>query len=324
MADNRKEQERAELHRTIWNIANDLRGSVDGWDFKQYVLGMLFYRYISENLTDYINRGEHEAGNKDFDYAKLTDSEAEEARMDLVHTKGFFILPSELFENVRKKAAGDENSSRQECGNIMVQIIQYHIFLDVCHNQLVFFFPNPGSISQEGFDLRGFVQEDIFGGRINRPGVNVDGRHFPGTEFGCQDGQYTGAAPHVEHSQGMLGEIEHGFHHQEGGLMIPGAESHPGFNYDFNGAGRYVGMERGAYHHPVPDQQRPEIVFFPHFIPVLRGNGLLMELDVELVSRSFAKPLQAAVIKFIFGDIGFKSVFGFHERVKSLSGQLAG
>lgn len=109
MNDNRKEQERAELHRTIWNIANDLRGSVDGWDFKQYVLGMLFYRYISENLTDYINRGEHEAGNPDFDYSKLEDSEAEEARTDLVHTKGFFILPTELFENVRKKSAGDEN-----------------------------------------------------------------------------------------------------------------------------------------------------------------------------------------------------------------------
>ena len=59
--DTRKEQERAELHRTIWNIANDLRGSVDGWDFKQYVLCMLFYRYISENLTEYINRGEREA-----------------------------------------------------------------------------------------------------------------------------------------------------------------------------------------------------------------------------------------------------------------------
>jgi len=109
MADNKKEQERAELHRTIWGIANDLRGSVDGWDFKQYVLGMLFYRYISENLTDYINRDELEAGKQGFDYAKLTDSEAEEARMDLVHTKGFFILPSELFVNVRKKAAGDEN-----------------------------------------------------------------------------------------------------------------------------------------------------------------------------------------------------------------------
>ncbi|WP_367362977.1 type I restriction-modification system subunit M [Mesotoga sp.] len=109
MPDNCKEQERAELHRTIWSIANDLRGSVDGWDFKQYVLGMLFYRYISENLTEYINRGEHEAGNQDFDYADLKDDEAEEARVDLVHTKGFFILPSELFENVRKKASGDEN-----------------------------------------------------------------------------------------------------------------------------------------------------------------------------------------------------------------------
>ena len=109
MADNRKEQERAELHRTIWSIANDLRGSVDGWDFKQYVLGMLFYRYISENMTVYINRGEWETGNKDFDYAKISDIEAEQAREDLVKTKGFFILPSELFENVRAKAKDDEN-----------------------------------------------------------------------------------------------------------------------------------------------------------------------------------------------------------------------
>jgi type I restriction enzyme M protein len=109
MADNKKEQERSELHRTIWAIANDLRGSVDGWDFKQYVLGMLFYRYISENITAYINAGEHEYGDADFDYAKLTDAEAEEARYDLVKTKGFFILPSELFENVRKQAPQDEN-----------------------------------------------------------------------------------------------------------------------------------------------------------------------------------------------------------------------
>jgi type I restriction enzyme M protein len=109
MTDNRKEQERAELHRTIWGIANDLRGSVDGWDFKQYVLGMLFYRYISENLTDYINRGEVDAGNDGFDYAKLKDNEAEEARIDLVQTKGFFILPSELFQNIRKKAPSDDN-----------------------------------------------------------------------------------------------------------------------------------------------------------------------------------------------------------------------
>jgi len=107
--DNRKEQERAELHRTIWNIANDLRGSVDGWDFKQYVLGMLFYRYISENITAYINAGEWEAGNTEFDYTKLSDEEAEQAREDLVKTKGFFILPSELFENVRARAKDDEN-----------------------------------------------------------------------------------------------------------------------------------------------------------------------------------------------------------------------
>lgn len=109
MSDIRKEQEREELHKTIWGIADDLRGSVDGWDFKSYVLGMMFYRYISENLTNYINAGEAEAGNTDFDYAKLSDEDAEQARADLVNTKGFFILPSELFINVRARAARDEN-----------------------------------------------------------------------------------------------------------------------------------------------------------------------------------------------------------------------
>lgn len=109
MADLRKEQERDELHRAIWAIADELRGSVDGWDFKSYVLGMMFYRYISENLTNYINEGEIEAGNEGFDYALLSDEEAEQAREDLVKTKGFFILPSELFCNIRKKAESDEN-----------------------------------------------------------------------------------------------------------------------------------------------------------------------------------------------------------------------
>ena len=109
MSDNRKEQERAELHRTIWNIANDLRGSVDGWDFKQYVLGMLFYRYISENLTNYINECERETGDDSFDYAQLSDADAEQARGDLVATKGFFILPGELFQNIRKSAPNDAN-----------------------------------------------------------------------------------------------------------------------------------------------------------------------------------------------------------------------
>lgn len=109
MADIKKDQERDELHRTIWSIADDLRGSVDGWDFKSYVLGMMFYRYISENLANYINEGEFEAGNESFDYAQLSDEEAEQAREDLVNTKGFFILPSELFCNVKKRADKDEN-----------------------------------------------------------------------------------------------------------------------------------------------------------------------------------------------------------------------
>ena len=109
MPDNKKEQEREELHRAIWAIADDLRGSVDGWDFKSYVLGIMFYRYISENLTNYINADEIAAGNADFDYAKLSDEEAEQARDDLVQTKGFFILPSELFVNVRARAPQDDN-----------------------------------------------------------------------------------------------------------------------------------------------------------------------------------------------------------------------
>ena len=109
MVDNKKEQERDELHRTIWNMANDLRGSVDGWDFKQYVLGMLFYRYISENFAKYVNEWEFDVGNVGFDYVKLADEDAEEAREDLVQSKGYFILPSELFCNVLQKAPNDEN-----------------------------------------------------------------------------------------------------------------------------------------------------------------------------------------------------------------------
>ena len=109
MIDNKKEQERDELQRAIWAIADGLRGAVDGWDFKSYVLGMMFYRYISENLTNYINEGEIEAGNDDFNYAELSDEDAEEARQDLVQTKGFFILPSELFCNVKENAKNNEN-----------------------------------------------------------------------------------------------------------------------------------------------------------------------------------------------------------------------
>ena len=109
MIDTKKEQERDELHRAIWAIADELRGAVDGWDFKNYVLGTMFYRYISENLTNYINDGEQEAGNAAFDYIQMKDDEAEEAREGLVEEKGFFILPSELFCNVTRRADNDEN-----------------------------------------------------------------------------------------------------------------------------------------------------------------------------------------------------------------------
>jgi len=103
------EQQRAELHRTIWKIAEDLRGSVDGWEFKSYVLGTLFYRYISESIVEYINGLQAEAGVDDFDYTLMDDEEAEEAREMVVEEKGYFILPSQLFANVAKNADTNEN-----------------------------------------------------------------------------------------------------------------------------------------------------------------------------------------------------------------------
>ena len=107
--DVKREKEREEVHRAIWAIADELRGAVDGWDFKNYVLGAMFYRYISENLSAYINAGEADAGDTGFDYALMPDDEAEEAREGLVEEKGFFILPSELFCNVRSRAWKDPN-----------------------------------------------------------------------------------------------------------------------------------------------------------------------------------------------------------------------
>ncbi|GAA7264028.1 hypothetical protein ID0481_03460 [Helicobacter pylori] len=100
--------ERNELHNTIWKVANELRGSVDGWDFKQYVLGILFYRYISENMTHYINKEERKS-DPSFDYALLSDEEAESARESLIEEKGFYIPPSALFCNVLKNAPDNED-----------------------------------------------------------------------------------------------------------------------------------------------------------------------------------------------------------------------
>ena len=102
-------KERAELHKTIWKIANDLRGSVDGWEFKAYVLGSIFYRFISENICDYFNQRMHDLGYADFNYANMKDEEAQGGKQDAVQTKGFFMLPSQLFQNVVKNADKDEN-----------------------------------------------------------------------------------------------------------------------------------------------------------------------------------------------------------------------
>ena len=106
---NKKEQERAELHKTIWKIANELRGSVDGWDFKQYVLGLLFYRFISENIENYVNENQRKAGIENFKYRNISDEEAVLGKTQILEEKGFFIFPSELFCNIRKWADSNEN-----------------------------------------------------------------------------------------------------------------------------------------------------------------------------------------------------------------------
>lgn len=100
------QQQRAELHRRIWQIANDVRGSIEGWDFKQYVLGALFYRFISENFTAYI-----EGDDESIDYASFPDNHPilEEIKDDTIKTKGYFIYPSQLFQNVVKNAANNDN-----------------------------------------------------------------------------------------------------------------------------------------------------------------------------------------------------------------------
>ncbi len=104
---NRKEQN--ELFKTIWTIANDLRGAVDGWEFKAYVLGAIFYRYISEDICRYVAEQQAAAGVPNFDYSALSDEEAETAHDMIVDEKGYFILPSQLFKNVLRKADQDEN-----------------------------------------------------------------------------------------------------------------------------------------------------------------------------------------------------------------------
>lgn len=105
----KNEQERKTLFKTIWKIADKLRGSVDGWDFKQYVLGLLFYRFISENIENYVNENQRKAGITDFQYRNISDEEALLGKSQILEEKGFFILPSELFCNLRKGAEKNEN-----------------------------------------------------------------------------------------------------------------------------------------------------------------------------------------------------------------------
>ena len=97
--------QRAALQNQIWKIANDVRGSVDGWDFKQFVLGTLFYRFISENFTNYI-----EAGDESINYSQLSDEViTPEIKDDAIKTKGYFIYPSQLFVNIAKNANNNPN-----------------------------------------------------------------------------------------------------------------------------------------------------------------------------------------------------------------------
>lgn len=98
-------QQRAELQRRIWQIANDVRGAVDGWDFKQYVLGALFYRFISENFAAYIEGGDESVNYAGLDNVVITP----EIKDDAVKTKGYFIYPSQLFANVAAKANSNES-----------------------------------------------------------------------------------------------------------------------------------------------------------------------------------------------------------------------
>lgn len=112
MAENTTAQaQREELHKTIWNIADSLRGAIDGWEFKSYILCAIFYRYISENLCDYINGLQKEAGVEGFNFAEFSDEEAsdEAIKNQMVAAKGYYILPSQLFINVANNAANDDN-----------------------------------------------------------------------------------------------------------------------------------------------------------------------------------------------------------------------
>lgn len=110
-----KEQEREVLHRAIWAIAEELRGSVDGWDFRNYVLGAMFYRYISENIADHLES----------DYVGMSDDDAQSLKYKMIEEKGFLILPSELFCNVTKRVNAEPEWAREHLGETLRDIFQH-------------------------------------------------------------------------------------------------------------------------------------------------------------------------------------------------------
>lgn len=171
MIDTKKEQERDELHRAIWAIADELRGAVDGWDFKNYVLGTMFYRYVSENLTNYVNEGEEKAGNTGFDYAKMSDDEAETARKDLVQEKGFFILPSELFCNVVDNCDKDNATFKNKDGKVVSTKDNLNELLELVFNHI----EDSAKGSESQSDFEGLF--DDFDVNSNKLGATVAKRN---------------------------------------------------------------------------------------------------------------------------------------------------
>ena len=153
---NKKEKEREELHKTIWKIANELRGSVDGWDFKQYVLGLLFYRFISENIENYVNKNQRQAGYKDFEYRNLSDEDALMGKDQILSEKGLFILPSELFCNIRKNAKNNDN----------LNVVIANIFDNIESSAI-------GTTSED--DVKGLF--DDFDVKGNKLGITVEERN---------------------------------------------------------------------------------------------------------------------------------------------------
>ena len=174
----RNTQEQEELFRQIYKMATELvhAGHVSEWNFKSYIFGMMFYRYVSENLTQYINGIQREAGFKDFDYAKMSDAEAETARNDLIQSKGFFILPSELFCNVLARAASDANLNETIEGTFKnIESSAKGTYSEKCFEGLFDDFDVNSKAIGETVDKRNKVLVKLLNGVAQMPLFSTDG-----------------------------------------------------------------------------------------------------------------------------------------------------